>query len=90
MLEFEENSDLENIYETIAIDIDIEGQTIINDENPPEATPIINTIEINTDDEFTKRILKISNNYLKISRILASIVCISAIVIVVITVIHYS
>ena len=88
MLEFEENSDLENIYETIAIDI--EGQTIINDENPPEATPIINTIEINTEDEFTKRILKISNNYLKISRILASIVCISAIVIVVITIIHYS
>ena len=88
MLEFEENSDLENIYETIAIDI--EGQTIINDENPPEATPIINTIEINTEDEFTKRILKISNNYLKISRIFASIVCISAIVIVVITIIHYS
>ena len=88
MLEFEGNSDLENIYETIAIDI--EGQTIINDENPPEATPIINTIDINTEDEFTKRILKISNNYLKISRILASIVCISAIVIVVITVIHYS
>ena len=88
MLEFEENSDLENIYETIAIDI--EGQTIINDENPPEATPIINTIDINTEDEFTKRILKISNNYLKISRILASIVCISAIVIVVITIIHYS
>tara|TARA_B100001996_G_C18233841_1_gene428620 strand:- start:103 stop:369 length:267 start_codon:yes stop_codon:yes gene_type:complete len=88
MLEIEGNSDLENIYETIAIDI--EGQTIINDENPPEATPIINTIDINTEDEFTKRILKISNNYLKISRILASIVCISAIVIVVITVIHYS
>ena len=88
MLEFEGNSDLENIYETIAIDI--EGQTIINDENPPEATPIINTIDINTEDEFTKRILKISNNYLKISRILASIVCISAIVIVVITIIHYS
>ena len=88
MLEFEENSNLENVYETIAIDI--EGQTIINDENPPEATPIINTIDINTEDEFTKRILKISNNYLKISRILASIVCISAIVIVVITVIHYS
>ena len=59
MLEFEGNSDLENVYETIAIDI--EEQTIINDENPPEATPIINTIEINTDDEFTKRILKISS-----------------------------
>ena len=88
MLEFEENSDLENIYETIAIDI--EGQTIINDENPPEATPIINTIEINTEDEFTKRILKISNNYLKISRILAFIAFISAIIIVVITAIHYS
>jgi len=88
MLEFEGNSHLENIYETIAIDI--EGQTIINDENPPEATPIINTIDINTEDEFTKRILKISNNYLKISRIFASIVCISAIVIVVITIIHYS
>ena len=88
MLEFEGNSDLENIYETIAIDI--EGQTIINDENPPEATPIINTIEINTEDEFTKRILKISNNYLKISRILAFIAFISAIIIVVITAIHYS
>ena len=88
MLEYEGNSDLENIYETIAIDI--EGQTIINDENPPEATPIINTIEINTEDEFTKRILKISNNYLKISRILAFIAFISAIIIVVITAIHYS
>ena len=88
MLEFEGNSDLENIYETIAIDI--EGQTIINDENPPEATPIINTIDINTEDEFTKRILKISNNYLKISRILAFIAFISAIIIVVITAIHYS
>ena len=88
MLEFEENSDLENIYETIAIDI--EEQTIINDENPPEATPIINTIEINTDDEFTKRILKISNNYLKVSLILASIAFISAIVILIMTLVHYS
>ena len=88
MLEYEGNSDLENIYETISIDI--EGQTIINDENPPEATPIINTIEINTENEFTKRILKISNNYLKISRILAFIAFISAIIIVVITAIHYS
>ena len=88
MLEFEENSDLENIYETIAIDI--EGQTIINDENPPEATPIINTIEINADDDFTKRMLKISNNYLKISRILASIAFISAIVILIMTLVHYS
>ena len=87
MLEFEENSDLENIYETIAIDI--EGQTIINDENPPEATPIINTIEINTEDKFTKRILKISNNYLKVSRILASIAFISAILILIMTLVHY-
>ena len=88
MLEFEENSNLENVYETIAIDI--EGQTIINDENPPEATPIINTIEINTDDEFTKRILEISNNYLKVSRILASIAFISAILILIMTLVHYS
>ena len=88
MLEFEGNSDLENVYETIAIDI--EEQTIINDENPPEATPIINTIEINTDDEFTKRILKISNNYLKVSLILASIAFISAIVILIMTLVHYS
>ena len=88
MLEFEENSDLENIYETIAIDI--EGQTIINDENPPEATPIINTIEINTEDDFTKRILKISNNYLKISRILVSIAFITAVIILIMTFVHYS
>ena len=88
MLEIEGNSDLENIYETIAIDI--EGQTIINDENPPEATPIINTIEINTEDEFTKRMLKISNNYLKVSRILASIAFISAILILIMMLVHYS